>query len=103
MMTDRNCLCNYVDPIFYLHHANLDRVWWSWQKLNLSARLTDIGGPIHIMDYGNTAGGNVTLSFPLSVGVNAPNVTIADVMDIHGGTLCYDYDELYHLTDAVPN
>ena len=47
------------------------------------------------MDYNNTLGGNVTLSFPLSLGVNAPNVTIQDVMDVKGGALCYDYDELY--------
>ncbi|KIJ28356.1 hypothetical protein M422DRAFT_270357 [Sphaerobolus stellatus SS14] len=35
-----------ADPIFYMHHANLDRVWWSWQAKNLSARLADISGPI---------------------------------------------------------
>lgn len=33
------------DPIFYLHHTWLDKVWWDWQALNLTARLTDISGP----------------------------------------------------------
>ncbi|KAF9002882.1 hypothetical protein BDQ17DRAFT_1390574 [Cyathus striatus] len=84
-----------ADPVFYLHHANLDRVWWSWQKKNLTTRLTDISGPIYIMDYTNEKGGNVMLDFPLSVGVNAQNVTIGDVMDVRGGVLCYDYDEIY--------
>ncbi|KDR80002.1 hypothetical protein GALMADRAFT_222927 [Galerina marginata CBS 339.88] len=84
------------DPIFYLHHANLDRVWWSWQKKDLSRRLVDISGPINLLDYDNVLGGNVTLSFPLSLGLNAPNVTIADVMDINGGTLCYEYDRVYN-------
>jgi len=32
------------DPIFYLHHTWLDKVWWEWQLLDLPARLTDIGG-----------------------------------------------------------
>lgn len=32
------------DPLFYLHHTYLDKVWWDWQNLNLSARLTDISG-----------------------------------------------------------
>ncbi|KAL2265967.1 hypothetical protein VTJ83DRAFT_5319 [Remersonia thermophila] len=32
------------DPIFYLHHSFLDKVWWDWQELNQSARLMDIGG-----------------------------------------------------------
>ncbi|KAF9457315.1 hypothetical protein BDZ94DRAFT_1314333 [Collybia nuda] len=83
------------DPLFYMHHANLDRVWWSWQKKNLAARLTDISGPINILDYDNALGGNVTLSFPLSMGLNGPDVTIEDVMDIRGDTLCYDYHEVY--------
>lgn len=84
-----------LDPIFYLHHANLDRVWWSWQKQNISARLKDISGPINILDFDNVLGGNVTLEFPLSLGVNAPNVTIEDVMNIQGDTMCYGYHDLY--------
>ncbi|KAL7621602.1 hypothetical protein AAE478_008927 [Parahypoxylon ruwenzoriense] len=32
------------DPIFYLHHGYLDKLWWDWQSLNLSTRLTEIGG-----------------------------------------------------------
>ncbi|KAJ7250586.1 hypothetical protein C8J57DRAFT_1078631, partial [Mycena rebaudengoi] len=22
------------DPLFYLHHANLNRIWWMWQQLD---------------------------------------------------------------------
>ncbi|KXN80929.1 Tyrosinase [Leucoagaricus sp. SymC.cos] len=83
------------DPVFYLHHANLDRVWWSWQHMDPHQRLKDISGPINLLDYDNVEGGNVTLNFPLSIGVNAPNVTVSDVMDVQGGTLCYAYDHLY--------
>ncbi|KAL1638483.1 hypothetical protein SLS56_000292 [Neofusicoccum ribis] len=83
------------DPIFYMHHANLDRVWWSWQALDLEKRLTDISGPIYLMDYSNEQGGNVTLDFPLTLGVNAENITVADTVNIKGGVLCYDYDKLY--------
>ena len=32
------------DPIFYLHHSFLDKVWWDWQALDLPSRLTDMGG-----------------------------------------------------------
>ncbi|KAI1378958.1 Di-copper centre-containing protein [Hypoxylon crocopeplum] len=38
------------DPIFYLHHGYLDKLWWDWQSLDLSTRLTEIGG-------NNTGGG----------------------------------------------
>ena len=33
------------DPIFWLHHTYLDKLWWEWQSMNLSSRLTDISGP----------------------------------------------------------
>lgn len=32
------------EPLFYLHHSWLDKVWWDWQALDLPARLHDIGG-----------------------------------------------------------
>jgi tyrosinase len=31
------------DPLFYLHHTYLDKLWWEWQLKN-EARLTDITG-----------------------------------------------------------
>ena len=31
------------DPIFYLHHTWLDKVFWDWQSEDLPARLSDIG------------------------------------------------------------
>ncbi|ETS77427.1 hypothetical protein PFICI_11301 [Pestalotiopsis fici W106-1] len=33
------------DPFFFLHHAWLDKLFWEWQKMDLPARLTDMGGP----------------------------------------------------------
>jgi hypothetical protein len=32
------------DPIFWLHHANIDRLWEVWLSLRGSVRLTDPGG-----------------------------------------------------------
>ncbi|KAI0405805.1 Di-copper centre-containing protein [Xylaria palmicola] len=32
------------DPVFYLHHGFLDRIWWEWQSRNLTKRLTEIAG-----------------------------------------------------------
>ncbi|KXH40506.1 hypothetical protein CSIM01_13881 [Colletotrichum simmondsii] len=71
------------DPLFYLHHANMDRLWWSWQSKNLSSRLTDISGPIIANDWLNEKGRNVTLDGTVFVGTTV-NVTmpIRDVMDI---------------------
>jgi tyrosinase len=50
------------DPVFFLHHAMLDRVWWLWQALHL--------------DQAETVAGTLTLS-------NRPpsrNATVEDVV-----------------------
>ncbi|KAI8276743.1 hypothetical protein K4K59_009686 [Colletotrichum sp. SAR11_240] len=84
------------DPLFWLHHCNIDRSWWSWQSRNLTERLHDISGPITPFDHDNRLGGNVTLDFEVrtnsTINVNLP---IRDLMDIGNGFLCYTYDSLY--------
>ncbi|KAI5918894.1 Di-copper centre-containing protein [Camillea tinctor] len=44
MGTMVNPLLSPGDPVFFLHHGYLDKLWWDWQAANLTARLTDIGG-----------------------------------------------------------
>ncbi|KAI1076040.1 Di-copper centre-containing protein [Whalleya microplaca] len=39
-----NPLLSPGDPVFYLHHGYLDKLFWDWQSLDLPARLTGIGG-----------------------------------------------------------
>ena len=76
-----------LDPLFYLHHANLDRIWWDWQQINPSTRLYEVSGrstitpPFH----------NITLDFGLDLGSFAPIMPIREVMDIHSGPMCYTY------------
>ncbi|KAH7356246.1 hypothetical protein BKA66DRAFT_251524 [Pyrenochaeta sp. MPI-SDFR-AT-0127] len=76
------------DPLFFLHHANLDRYFWEWQQKNLTARLNQVGGPIIPLDY---SGKNVTLDFTLHLGNLAGNATLKDLLNTVGGTLCYTY------------
>ncbi|PSN62011.1 Di-copper centre-containing protein [Corynespora cassiicola Philippines] len=84
------------DPLFFLHHANMDRLWWSWQSRNLSERLTDISGPVVPQDWTNESGRNVTLDDLVHVGTTE-NITmsIRDLMDIQSPGLGYSYDSLY--------
>ena len=51
---------------------------------NLPKQLYDISGPINLMDYTNTLGGNVTLNFPMTLGVNAKNTTVGQTMNTKG-------------------
>jgi tyrosinase len=32
------------DPLFYLHHTWLDKLWADWQAMDLPHRLTEMGG-----------------------------------------------------------
>lgn len=32
------------DPLFYLHHTWLDKIWADWQVRDLPKRLTEMGG-----------------------------------------------------------
>jgi tyrosinase len=87
------------DPLFYLHHAGLDRLWAMWQELDTEKRLYDISKP------DETAGGPpfgpperpMTLDTPLWMGFGAPDRPVRDVMDTMNrngkGFLCYKYDK----------
>ncbi|KAF9553546.1 tyrosinase [Agrocybe pediades] len=75
------------DPIFYLHHANLDRIWWFWQNLK-PAHMYDVSGRSSAIAASPP---NVTLEFPLLMGNLGKTVTIRDVIDIHSDENCYTY------------
>ncbi|KAI0014819.1 Di-copper centre-containing protein [Xylariomycetidae sp. FL0641] len=44
MGTMINLFLSPGDPVFYLHHGYLDKLWWDWQAGDLPARLADMGG-----------------------------------------------------------
>lgn len=82
------------DPLFYLHHSNIDRIFWSWQSRRLPYRYTDISGPLVFGDYDNEVAGNTTLDYVIDLGTVNKNSTVGAVMNIQGSTLCYGYDSL---------
>lgn len=95
------------DPVFFLHHTNLDRLWWEWQS-NDTARLTEMDGqsiPSYAhemqgewlfpsaaeMDYDGDPFNVTTLNHTLWMVGLLPNLTIADVMDISNDFNCAEY------------
>ena len=93
-MTDT--YCSPADPIFYLHHSNMDRAWWSWQTRDLPKREKEISGPLIFFDYQNLLAGNATLDTDVWVGpANRVEFKAADLLHIRKGPLCYAYDVLY--------
>lgn len=96
------------DPIFFLHHAYIDRVWWQWQQANLTSRLTDISGrnvptdemlasgnlsypSAAILDYDGDSGNVTTLNHTLWMVDLIANATAGDVMDLGSSTSCAEY------------
>jgi tyrosinase len=96
------------DPLFFLHHTYLDRIWWQWQQANLSSRLTDMDGrnvasdsyiaqnnftypTAAILDYNGDPGNVTTLNHTLWMVGLIPNATVGDVMDLGGEVICAEY------------
>ena len=77
-----------TDPLFYLHHGNLDHALWQWQQKDLPTRLNQVGGPVVPFDY---HGPNVTLYFKINMGQLAGNATLKQLLDTESGVLCYTY------------
>lgn len=122
-MMNGDSITSSGDPLFMLHHAFIDKLWWDWQSKDIANRLTDMGGPnaqdpaVGFIEFGGgteeqskmwgkptaemlaitpdpAAGDNgniTTLNHVLSSLGIIPDAKIADVMDIKGGYLCYEY------------
>ncbi|EEU41258.1 uncharacterized protein NECHADRAFT_83487 [Fusarium vanettenii 77-13-4] len=86
------------DPIFWVHHAQLDYLWSLWQKADKS-RLADVGGARTLDGFG-PSGDKVeltTLDTPLWMGFMNDDVPVKAVMDTINrdgeGVLCYEYED----------
>ncbi|KAH7131230.1 hypothetical protein EDB81DRAFT_950569 [Dactylonectria macrodidyma] len=77
------------DPVFFLHHAQIDRLWWQWQQANPKTRQTDYSGVKK--SAGSNAIGRAALADLLLVGGMAKDVRVSDVMSTTGSVLCYTY------------
>ena len=80
-MTPTNCP---ADPIFFLHHAMVDKVWWQWQQRDPQNRTFAYKGL-------RNDGRNATLDDVLPMLGLAPDAVVRNYMDTKGGTLCYTY------------
>ena len=100
-----------VDPIFWVHHGQIDRLWWRWQQAEPSARLADYSGPIydaHRQKNTNHSSSSSSSSSSGSIGARKPALIanaadellllglaqdrrVADVMATESALLCYRY------------
>jgi tyrosinase len=76
----------YPDPLFFLHHTQLDRLWWKWQTMDLPNRLNMYEG----LAAHKTAR-NASIEDVIPMGGLAPDARVKDIMDVQAGILCYCY------------
>jgi tyrosinase len=72
------------DPVFWLHHAFIDRNFRIWQNADRS-RVSNIDGT----DIG---GNRLTLDTTVNVYDMRPTVRIRDLLDTTSNMLCYKYN-----------
>ncbi|KAH7120911.1 hypothetical protein B0J11DRAFT_438268 [Dendryphion nanum] len=79
-----------ADPAFFLHHAMIDRVWWTWQNMDLKNRQYAIGATVTVNNQPPSR--NATLDDTFELGfVGVPTVSIRDTSNTLGGPFCYIY------------
>ncbi|KAK3391319.1 hypothetical protein B0T20DRAFT_363095 [Sordaria brevicollis] len=78
------------DPVFWLHHAQIDRLWWIWQNLDFENR-QGVFGTHTLLDQPPTA--NVTTDETIAIGPTMPDVQIKKLMDtVSNSPFCYVYE-----------
>ena len=75
-----------VDPAFFLHHTQVDRLWWLWQQADLPNRQNDFAGAA-------PGGGSASLTdiLPMYMSGFAADRHVADFMSTVSDDLCYTY------------
>jgi len=78
-----------LDPIFWLHHANIDRLWAVWSRMSTSH--TDPSVPVNVAGRGITWGTSIKFSFHDATGKKV-TMTPSKVTDTRT-PFNYDYDD----------
>lgn len=76
------------DPLFFLHHTNVDRLWSQWQQADPDARLRDV---VDDKTYPPKDGLKSALDDVMPYMGLAADIKIADVMTTQNDLLCYTY------------
>jgi tyrosinase len=83
------------DPVFFLHHGQLDRVWATWQAHDQRNRNAIAGGVVqdlyHYDAHPLGTGTPVTEDTVLYMAGIGPDAKVRDMLSTTGGYLCYQY------------
>ncbi|KAJ7058027.1 Di-copper centre-containing protein [Mycena amicta] len=89
------------DPLFFLHHAMVDRVWSKWQNRHPLNKNAFYGGSVQAFDsvanyslYPTGAPPMMSSLWEIPTNGLAAPLVIQDVMSTTKGRLCYVYDHI---------
>ncbi|CAN8106402.1 unnamed protein product [Discula destructiva] len=89
----RDLFASPGDPVFYLHHTMIDRVWWMWQMQAPADRIsgsTAVGGTVTFLN--DPPSRNASLDDYNQYGYAAgPPMQIKDLLSTTSGPFCYVY------------
>ncbi|KAF8470980.1 Di-copper centre-containing protein [Russula ochroleuca] len=87
------------DPLFFLHHAMVDKIWYDWQSRDPGNVNSFFGGSVPSLEsvdayskYPNGGPPFLSLDSIMTADGLFQEVTIGDVMNTTGGYLCYVYE-----------
>ncbi|KAL2186890.1 Di-copper centre-containing protein [Thermothelomyces heterothallicus CBS 203.75] len=78
------------DPVFWLHHAQVDRVWTIWQGLDLEGRTYQVWGTSTAAN--DPPSDDVTLETAMDFGILGEAKTVGEVASTVDGEYCYMYE-----------
>lgn len=78
------------DPVFFLHHAMIDRVWAIWQALDAENRQDAIYGTSTLNN--SPPSPEKSLTDRIAFGFAGQDEIFGDLMDTLGGKFCYRYE-----------
>lgn len=79
-----------TDPAFFLHHAQVDNMWWQWQSQDLATRAFAINGTKTLANVPPSA--ELKLTDYLTFGHLSADIQVFDLMLPFAGPFCYRYE-----------
>ncbi|KAI1662918.1 Di-copper centre-containing protein [Daldinia decipiens] len=79
------------DPLFFLHHTQIDRLWSLWQQVDPETRVNDFSGFRTQNKTGQPTPAQATLDDIMPMRNLAKDIPIRDIMSTQSDLLCYTY------------